>query len=142
MLIINGSAEFMSEKGEHIIGNRYAFNMFVKNDNLNEQLNDIEKYLIDRDWDNIEITDNGLIENIADIEHTVLIEAFKKAQNEGISVVVNNSITMTFNANGVCGTGTHDAVKVKAVNIRSGSRYNIHCYSTRYTQSIKRIAKG
>jgi hypothetical protein len=65
--------------------------MFVKNDDLNSQLADIEKYLVDRGWDNIEITDNGLIENIEGINHAVLIEAFKKAQSEGLSVVVNNS---------------------------------------------------
>jgi len=91
MLILNGSAEFMLTSGEQIKGNRHGFNMFVKSDDLNTQLVDIEKYLVDRGWDNIEITDNGLIENIEDINHSVLIEAFKKAQNEGLSVVVNNN---------------------------------------------------
>jgi len=91
MLILNGSAEFMLTSGEQIKGNRHGFNMFVKSDDLNTQLVDIEKYLVDRGWDNIEITDNGLIENIEDINHSVLIEAFKKAQTEGLSVVVNNN---------------------------------------------------
>jgi hypothetical protein len=91
MLILNGSAEFMLTDGEQIKGNRHGFNMFVKSDDLNTQLVDIEKYLVDRGWDNIEITDNGLIENIEDINHSVLIEAFKKAQTEGLSVVVNNN---------------------------------------------------
>ena len=91
MLILNGSAEYMLTSGEQIKGNRHGFNMFVKHDELNTQLADIEKYLVDRGWDNIEITDNGLIENIEDINHSVLIEAFKKAQTEGLSVVVNNN---------------------------------------------------
>lgn len=91
MLILNGSAEYMLTDGEQKKGNRHGFNMFVKHDDLNEQLADIEKYLVDRGWDNITITDNGLIENIEDINHAVLIEAFKKAQSEGFSVVVNNN---------------------------------------------------
>jgi hypothetical protein len=90
MLIINGSAEFMSAQGEHIQGDRYSFNMFVKSDNLDAQLQDIEAYLVARHWDNIEITENGLIENIEGIQHTVLIAAFKKAQDEGLAVVVHN----------------------------------------------------
>jgi hypothetical protein len=92
MLILNGSAEYMLENGEHVKGNRHAFNMFVKHDDLNDKLVDIESYLVNRGWDNIEITDNGLIENIEGINHFVLIEAFKKAQTEGFSVVVNNTI--------------------------------------------------
>ena len=91
MLILNGSAEYMVINGEHNKGNRHAFNMFVKSDDFNAQLANIEKYLVDRGWDNIEITDNGLIENIEGINHAVLIEAFKKAQSEGLSVVINNN---------------------------------------------------
>jgi hypothetical protein len=90
MLILNGSAECVSDSNEQILGNIHPFNMFLKNDNLDEQLNDIEKYLVNRGWDNIEITDNGLIDNIEGIQHSILIEAFKKAQNEGFSVVINN----------------------------------------------------
>lgn len=90
MLIINGSAEFMSAEGEHNQGDRHTFNMFVKNDNLTEKLNDIEAYLVARNWDNIEITDNGLVENIEGIQHETLIAAFKKAQDEGLAVVVHN----------------------------------------------------
>ena len=90
MLILNGSAEYMLTDGQQVQGNRHGFNMFVKHDDLTAQLANIEKYLVDRGWDNIEITDNGLIENIEGISHSVLIDAFKKAQNEGLSVVVNN----------------------------------------------------
>ena len=95
MLILNGSAEYMLTNAEHTQGDRHGFNMFVKNDNLDEQLTDIEAYLVARGWDNIEITDNGLIENIEGISHTVLIEAFKKAQSEGLAVVVNNTAMET-----------------------------------------------
>ena len=91
MLIINGSAEFMSTQGEHTQGDRHTFNMFVKNDNLNDELKNIENYLVARGWDNIEITDNGLVENIEGIQHEVLIAAFKKAQDEGLAVVVHNN---------------------------------------------------
>jgi len=90
MLILNGSAECISENNEQVLGNVHAFNMFLKNDNLDEQLKDIEKYLVNRGWDNIEITDNGIIDNIEGIQHSILIDAFKKAQNEGFSVVINN----------------------------------------------------
>ena len=90
MLILNGTAEYMSTNGTPVKGDRHSFNMFVKSDDLDSQLSEIEDYLIKRDWDNIEITDNGLIENIEGISHSVLIEAFKKAQSEGLSVVINN----------------------------------------------------
>ncbi len=95
MLILNGSAEYMLSSGEQVKGDRHGFNMFVKSDHLDDQLNNIEAYLVARGWDNIEITDNGLIENIEGINHSVLIEAFKKAQNEGLSVVVNNTAIET-----------------------------------------------
>jgi len=91
MLILNGSAECVSKNNEQVLGNIHAFNMFLKNDNLDEQLIDIEKYLVSRGWDNIEITDNGIIDNIEGIKHSALIDAFKKAQNEGFSVVINNN---------------------------------------------------
>ncbi len=91
MLILNGSAEYMLETGGQTMGEIHGFNMFVKDDDLNSALGNIEKYLVDRGWDNIEITDNGLIENIEGIQHSVLIEAFKKAQNEGFAVVINNN---------------------------------------------------
>ncbi|MBU2869959.1 hypothetical protein [Colwellia sp. E2M01] len=91
MLILNGSAEYMLTTDQYTQGDRHSFNMFVKNDDLNAQLDNIEKYLVGKGWDNIEITDNGLIENIEEISHSVLIEAFKKAQVEGICAVVNNT---------------------------------------------------
>ena len=94
MLILNGSAECVSESNKQKLGNRYSFNMFSNNDNLDEQLNDIEKYLVDRGWDNIEITENGLIDNIEGIQHATLISAFKKAQSEGFSVVINNTLQL------------------------------------------------
>ena len=91
MLILNGSAEYMLSNDDRVKGNRHGFNMFVKNDELTAQLPQIEEYLVKRGWDNIEITDNGLVENIEGINHSVLIDAFKKAQSEGLSVVVQNS---------------------------------------------------
>ncbi|WP_085298122.1 hypothetical protein [Cognaticolwellia mytili] len=94
MLILNGSAECIAESNEQTLGNRYAFNMFSSNDNLDEQLAEIEQYLVSRGWDNIEITENGLIDNIEGIQHATLISAFKKAQSEGFSVVINNTLEL------------------------------------------------
>jgi len=91
MLVLNGSAEYMLTSGEKIKGNRHGFNIFVKHDDLNSQLKNIEKHLVAKGWDNIDITDNGLIKSIEGLNHSVLIEAFKKAQSEGLSVVVNNT---------------------------------------------------
>ena len=67
--------------------------MFVKNDNLDDELNNIEAYLVANGWDNIKITESGLMENIEDIQHSVLISAFKKAQDKGLSVVIHNRAT-------------------------------------------------
>jgi hypothetical protein len=91
MLIINGSAEFMLNNGERTQGDIHDFNLFAKGENLEEQLTHIEKYLTSRGWDNIELTDNGIIDDVSAIKHNVLMEAFNKAKKEGLAVVVNNT---------------------------------------------------
>jgi hypothetical protein len=91
MLIINGTAEFMLENGAQTKGDKHGFNMFSNNDNLQEQLIDIESYLVARGWDNIEIINNGIIGSISEIKHDILLQAFNKAQDEGISAVVHNT---------------------------------------------------
>lgn len=90
MLIINGTAELMNDSASFQKGDRHEFNMFSINVSLEEQLTQIEDYLVTRGWDNIEVLNNGIIENADDIKHAVLIEAFKKAQAEGFAVTVNN----------------------------------------------------
>jgi len=91
MLIINGTAEFMLKDGERTQGDIHGFNLFANSDNLEDKLNDIEQYLVSRGWDNIELTDNGIIDDVTAIKHNVLMEAFNKAKEEGLAVVVNNT---------------------------------------------------
>ncbi|MBA6223187.1 hypothetical protein H4J51_00325 [Colwellia sp. MB02u-18] len=90
MLIINGTAELMKDNGSFQKGDRHEFNMFSVNMPLEDQLIQIEDYLVTRGWDNIEVTNNGIVEDLNDIEHAVLKAAYEKAKNEGFAVTVNN----------------------------------------------------
>ena len=90
MLIINGTAELMKATDHLNKGDRYEFNMFSLNMPLEEQLVQIEDYLVTRGWDNIEVTNNGIIDDPSVIEHQVLQSAYAKAKNEGFAVTINN----------------------------------------------------
>lgn len=90
MLIINGTAELMHESEKFTKGTRHEFTMFSKAMPLEKQLAHIEKYLVDRGWDNIEVLNNGIIENTDDITHEVLVQAYNKSLIEGFSVTINN----------------------------------------------------
>jgi len=90
MLIINGTAELMQDNKEFTKGTRHEFNMFSKNMPFEQQLAQIEKYLVDRGWDNIEILNNGVVNSAEEIIHSVLQQAFDKAKQEGLAVTVNN----------------------------------------------------
>jgi|TARA_B110000196_G_scaffold299651_1_gene292421 hypothetical protein len=90
MLIINGTAELMKVTDHLNKGDRYEFNMFSLNMPLEEQLVQIEDYLVTRGWDNIEVTNNGIIDDPSVIEHQVLQSAYAKAKNEGFAVTINN----------------------------------------------------
>ncbi len=90
MLIINGTAELMHDNEEFTKGTRHEFNMFSRDMPFEQQLSQIEEYLVNRGWDNIEVLDNGVITNEEDITHSVLQQAYKKAQDEGLAVTVNN----------------------------------------------------
>jgi len=90
MLIINGTAELMKDNGSFQKGDRHEFNMFSVNMPLEDQLVQIEDYLVSRGWDNIEVTNNGIVEDLNDIEHAVLKTAYEKAKNEGFAVTINN----------------------------------------------------
>ena len=90
MLIINGTAELMHDNEEFTKGTRHEFNMFSRDMPFEQQLSQIEEYLVNRGWDNIEVLDNGVITNEEDITHSVLLQAYKKAQDEGLAVTVNN----------------------------------------------------
>lgn len=91
MLIINGTAQFMLENGDRTKGDIHSFNMFSTNENFEEQLMDIEGFFLSRGWDNIEIDAQGIIENDSEIKHSVLMQAYKKAKQEGICGVVDNA---------------------------------------------------
>lgn len=90
MLIISGTAELMQDYKNLTKGDRHEFKMFSSNMPLEDQLAQIEEYLVSRGWDNIEVSNNGIIENPDDIKHPVLIDAYKKAQKEGLGVTINS----------------------------------------------------
>jgi hypothetical protein len=71
-------------------GTRHEFNMFSREMPFEQQLSQIEEYLVGRGWDNIEVLGNGVINNEEDITHNVLQQAYKKAKDEGLAVTVNN----------------------------------------------------
>jgi hypothetical protein len=90
MLIINGTAELMHDNQEFTKGTRHEFNMFSREMPFEQQLTQIEEYLVNRGWDNIEELNNGVIDNAEAITHSVLQQAFEKAKKEGFAVTVNN----------------------------------------------------
>jgi hypothetical protein len=90
MLIINGTAELMYNKQDFTKGTRYEFNMFTREMPFEHQLIQIEDYLTTRGWDNIEVLNNGIIEDITEISHDVLSQAYHKADKEGFAVTINN----------------------------------------------------
>lgn len=90
MLIINGTAELMHNNSELTKGTRHEFNMFSKAMPFEQQLIQIEEYLMARGWDNIEILSNGVISDAEDITHGVIQQAYDKAVSEGFAVTINN----------------------------------------------------
>lgn len=90
MLIINGTAELMNNSNSFNKGDRHEFNMFSVNMPLEEQLTQIEDYLVARGWDNIEVNENGIIDDPSKIGHAVLQAAYEKAKTEGFAVTINN----------------------------------------------------
>ena len=90
MLIINGTAELMQQHDNFKKGDRHEFNMFSLNMPLEDQLVQIENYLVTRGWDNIEVANNGIVEDANDVQHEILRAAYEKAKNEGFAVTINN----------------------------------------------------
>jgi|ETNmetMinimDraft_8_1059916.scaffolds.fasta_scaffold02012_5 hypothetical protein len=90
MLVINGTAELMHDHNNLIKGSRHEFNMFSKATPFEQQVDKIEQYFVERGWDNIEVLTNGVIDNPDNITHSVLLQAYEKADNEGFSVTINN----------------------------------------------------
>ena len=75
MLIINGTAELMRDNSELIAGTRHEFNMFSKEMPFEKQLTKI----------------NGIVSDEEGITHSVLQQAYNKAQAEGFAVTINNT---------------------------------------------------
>lgn len=90
MLIINGTAELMHDKQEFTKGTRHEFHMFSKEMPFEQQLTQIEEYLVTRGWDNIEVLNNGVVTSAEEVTHNVLQQAYEKAIKEGFAVTVNN----------------------------------------------------
>jgi hypothetical protein len=90
MLIINGTAELMQDNQGFTKGTRHEFTMFSKEMPFEQQLTQIEEYLVTRGWDNIEVLTNGVISRVEDITHDVLKQAYEKSKNEGLAVTINN----------------------------------------------------
>jgi hypothetical protein len=90
MLIINGTAELIGDHDGLTSGTRHEFNMFSKEMPFEQQLTQIEEYLMTRGWDNIEVLSNGIVSDVSDITHNVLQQAYDKAKTEGFAVTVNN----------------------------------------------------
>lgn len=90
MLIINGTAELMRDNQEFTQGTRHEFTMFSRDMPFEQQLTQIEEYLVTRGWDNIEVLSNGVIDNSEKITHNILQQAYEKAKKEGLAVTVNN----------------------------------------------------
>jgi len=91
MLIIGGSAEFIGETDKFTKGNSHAFTMFCSNEDLDNQLQEIEAFFNQRDWDKINIDEAELIENSEALNNDIFIQAFNKANDEGLSVVIQNT---------------------------------------------------
>jgi hypothetical protein len=90
MLIINGTATLMHDTQEFTRDTRHQFTMFSREMPFEQQLTQIEAYLVKRGWDNIEVLSNGVINHAGEITHSVLKQAYQKAHNEGFAVTINN----------------------------------------------------
>ncbi|XPF95710.1 hypothetical protein ACM9HF_06755 [Colwellia sp. RE-S-Sl-9] len=91
MLIISGTAEFMGETNKFVKGDLHAFTMFCTNEVLDDQLIDIENFFNERDWDQITIEEAGLINDDSMLDNDTLKQAYQKASEESLSVVIQNT---------------------------------------------------
>lgn len=90
MLIINGTAELMRDSQEFTQGTRHEFTMFSRDMPFEQQLTQIEEYLVTRGWDNIEVLSNGVLDSAKEITHKILQQAYEQANTDGFAVTVNN----------------------------------------------------
>ena len=90
MLTISGSTQCISATAEYKKGATHLFTLFSTSENLDDQLKDIESFMINLGWDEIVIEESVQIENADALEHNILQQAFEKAIDEGLSLVINN----------------------------------------------------
>jgi HD superfamily phosphohydrolase len=90
MLIINGTAQLMQDNKEFTKGTRHEFNLFSRDMPFEQQLDQIEDYFVARGWDNIEVLSNGVLTSAEEITHSVLHQAYAKAEQDGIALTINN----------------------------------------------------
>ena len=90
MLIVSGTAEFNSDKGQFNKGEKHLITIFSNNENLEDNLSSIEVHLNQLGLDNIFIEESELVDDKEILAHSVLKDGFDKAINQGLAVVVNN----------------------------------------------------
>lgn len=91
MLTISGSAQFTVENGKFSCGDKHLFTLFSVEENFEDNLGNIENFLNNLGWDDIFIEQTELVNDSNAIEHSILKQAYEKAEIEGLSVVINNS---------------------------------------------------
>ena len=91
MLIVSGVAESMRTDHKIVKGQTYGFSLFCQNETLDEQLDSIEQYMVNKGLDNIVINEQEFIESEDVLSHEVLLDAYQAAKVEGISGVINKT---------------------------------------------------
>ncbi|WP_334063659.1 hypothetical protein [Alteromonas genovensis] len=87
MLVLHGTAEFTEENGPFEKGKRYAFNMFSRDENLKEIIEDVALYLGDLGWNEIDVKKTGKVASDAELTKPLLQQAFNYAQENRFSVI-------------------------------------------------------
>ena len=90
MLIISGSAEFISENERFTKGNRHVITLFSLDENLEQNLQTIETYLNNLGWDEILLEQTESLKDDSNIQHHILQQAYDKAKIQGMSLVAYN----------------------------------------------------
>lgn len=85
MLVLGGVAESMENSQSFNKGEKHEYILFCKDHNLADQLENIETYFNDKGWDNIVINREELIDDDSGIEHETLANAYKLADENGLS---------------------------------------------------------
>lgn len=91
MLTISGTAEYILADERYGKGDRHAFTLFSVDENFEDNLEKIEKYLNGLGWDEIVIEEVHAITSIDDVEHAVLKQGYELAEQQDMSFVINNT---------------------------------------------------